>query len=176
MYTDRTDEVGSVICLWTLSLAKVWTWFFSTLACVSSGMSGDVWLIFRADSGTATATAKGGPGGSFIQPSSLYSLSSPSTCKGTNSQFWSVCYWNGKENGYLTEYSAECVSVSIFINKTDWLTSKVWLTLIAIINVLRLWLNMKLCYKSKLMVQVSCLGSVWKFKILFEIVLSERHV
>lgn len=127
MYTYRTDEVGSVICLWTLSLARVWTWFFSTLVCVSSGMSGDVWLIFRADSGTATA--KGGPGGSFIQPSSLYSLSSPSTCKATNSQCWSVHCRNGKEKWVFDRIQCwECTSV-IFINKSGWLISKVWLTL-----------------------------------------------
>lgn len=75
--TDRADEVGSVICLWTLSLVRVWTWFFSDLAWTSREMSGDVWLIFRPDS--TTGTAKGGHDASFTQSSSLSSLSSPST-------------------------------------------------------------------------------------------------
>lgn len=92
---NRTDDVGSVICLWTLSLARVWTWFLSTLVWVSSGMSGDVWLIFRPDSGTTTA--EWNPGVSFIQPSSLYSLSSPSTCTTDKLMLTLYCeyfFWN----------------------------------------------------------------------------------
>lgn len=102
--TDLTDEVGSVICLWTLSLARVWRWFFSDLACTSREISGDVWLIFRPD--FKTGTAKGGHDASFIQSSSLSSLSSPSTCKGINCitrcivQMWNIC-------PFLLNYDAE---------------------------------------------------------------------
>lgn len=80
--TDRTDDVGSVICLWTLSLLRVWTWLFSTLACTSREMSGDVWLIFRPDS--RTGKTNGGHDASITQSSSLSSLSSPSTYKEIN--------------------------------------------------------------------------------------------
>lgn len=50
----RTDEVGSVICLCTRAMC---TWLRSlAFVCASSWMSGDVWLIFMADSGTNGGT------------------------------------------------------------------------------------------------------------------------
>lgn len=114
-YTDRTEEVGSVICLWTLSRARVWTRFFSTLACTSREMSGDVWLILKPDS--RTGTAKGGHDGSFTNSSSLSSLSSPSTCKGIDCitrsvvDMWKMCcffspqyWWLQNVKCWLTMY------------------------------------------------------------------------
>lgn len=67
----RTDEVGSVVCLCTRAMC---TWLYSlVLVCASSWMSGDVWLIFMADSGTSVATELS------LKKSALYSRSKSSS-------------------------------------------------------------------------------------------------
>lgn len=66
----RTDEVGSVICLCTRAMC-MWLCSFA-LACTSSWMSGDVWLIFMADSGTSVGTEVS------LKKSALYSRSKSS--------------------------------------------------------------------------------------------------
>lgn len=69
--THLTDEVGSVTCRCTRAM---WMWLSSlALVWASRWMSGDVWLIFMADSGSTVGAL-----GSFSK-SSLYSRSRPST-------------------------------------------------------------------------------------------------